>query len=128
MFVINKSIIKTSNESYIYNIAFFSEKAVSSESGERYAQVKDKQSQTNMSVNLDVRGQLGMDFFTGGRLLWTMDLYFGQNALMIDLFLKNTQLFASQEENWWSCVDYFFGQMWWFNSLMMDLCLQILYL
>ncbi len=45
-----------------------------------------------------------MDFFTGGIII--MDLYFGQkllfevrNVLMMDLFLTNMQLLASQDVN-----------------------------
>ncbi len=67
-----------------------------------------------MWMDYDVRGQQGMDFFTGGSvikaLLWIMDLYFVKkwrfkvkNALM-ELFLTNMQLLASQHINWWTGV------------------------
>ncbi len=60
---------------------FPSKTAVSSESGEKYAQINVQ----------DVWGQQGIDFFTGGS---NMDSYFGQkqqfkNGLMMDLFLWN---------------------------------------
>ncbi len=42
-------------------------------------------------------------------LLWIMDSYFIQkqqfeikNILMMDLFLTNMQILASQDVNWWS--------------------------
>ncbi len=42
-------------------------------------------------------------------LLWIMDIYFSwkqlfevRNILMMDLFLTNMQLFASQDANWWT--------------------------
>ncbi len=71
MFIRNKSVIKmvlTSKswfqlkyESSVHNIAFSSEKVISSESGEKYAEIKHNlQVQTakiNMLVDIDVRGK-----------------------------------------------------------------------
>ncbi len=60
----------------VYNFAFSSEKVVSSESGEKYAQIKHHlQSKTvlntySMLVDLDVRGQQRMRFF-----LWKKRYY-----------------------------------------------------
>ncbi len=53
----------------------------------------------------------GLYYVDGLALLWIMDSYFGQmqrfkvkNFLMMDLFLTNTQLFASQDINRWTGV------------------------
>ncbi len=51
-------------------------------------------------------------FFAGkGTLLWIEDSYFSWKqwiedtfVLMVDLFLTNTQLFTSQDINWWTGV------------------------
>ncbi len=56
MFIRNKSIIKVfltsnTNTSYIHNIAFSSEKVASSESGEKYAQIKHHWKQSKRFLN-----------------------------------------------------------------------------
>ncbi len=81
-------------------------KCVWSESGEKSAQIKHCL-QAKTALNEYVGGfwcerQQEMNFFI-------MDSYFGQtwwfeNALMLDLFLANTQLFSSQDMNWWTGV------------------------
>ncbi len=49
---------------YLFHWNFSSEKVVSSDSGEKYAQIKHRlQAKTKMSVDFDVKGQQGMDFF-----------------------------------------------------------------
>ncbi len=35
-----------------------------------YMQIQFKQALTNMSVDIPVRGQQGMDFFTGGSIIY----------------------------------------------------------
>ncbi len=69
LFVRNKFVIQTDTSKYgscICNIAFSSEEVVSSESEEKYAQIKhisqSKQSKTNKSVDFDVRGNRGWTF------------------------------------------------------------------
>ncbi len=55
-------------ESSLYHtIAFSSEKFIPSESGEKYAQIKftSQNSSKQLWVDFDVRGQQGMDCFTG---------------------------------------------------------------
>ncbi len=54
------------------------------------------------------KGQLEMDFFTGGSVI--MDLYFGQKRLfkVKILFLTNTQLLTSHDVNWWTGVEWFY--------------------
>ncbi len=66
-------------KSLLYNIAFSSEKVISSESVEKYAQnkalfISDKCQKTN--VKFDVRGQQRMDFFPGGSVIVDYGLVF----------------------------------------------------
>ncbi len=84
MFLIKlKSIIRT----FFHQIAFSSQNAISSESGEKYAQIKhglqtkivqNISKQVCMLVDFDVRGQQGMGFLLEEALLWIIDLCFGQ--------------------------------------------------
>ncbi len=75
-------------------------------------------------MSVDVRGQQGMDLFTGGRIIMDMEWYFSQkwwfevkNVLM-DLFLKATQLFTSQNVYWWIGVVWITcGLLWCFYQL-----------
>ncbi len=74
---------------------------------------EQKQSKTALNKYVDrylCEKQQGMHFFPGGSILWIID-YFGQkqqfkvkNALMMDLFLTNMQLLASQDIKWWTGV------------------------
>ncbi len=67
--------------------------------------------------------QQGMDFITGGSVI--MDSYFSQkqwfedkNFLLMDLFLTNKQLLASQDVNWWTGVVWITcGLLWCFYQL-----------
>ncbi len=77
VFVQNKSIIKaflTSNPcplSSVHNIVFSDEKVISSESGEKYAQITIYKKNTILNKwvgDFDVRGQQEMAFFTGGSI------------------------------------------------------------
>ncbi len=78
------------------NIAFCSEKDVWSESGEKYAQIKDcllaKKSKTLLNkygymVHFNLRGQQGIDFFTGGSNIIDYGLYFSQKQQFKDFFI-----------------------------------------
>ncbi len=95
-------------------------KCVWSESGEKSAQIKHCL-QAKTALNEYVGGfwcdrQQEMNFFI-------MDSYFGQtwwfeNALMLDLFLANTQLFSSKYINWWTGVVWITcGLLWCFHQL-----------
>ncbi len=55
-------------------------------------------------------------------VLWIEDSYFAgsniKNVLLMDLFLTNTQLFTSQDVNWWTgVVRITCGWLWCFNQL-----------
>ncbi len=65
---------------------------------------KPKQLLMNMWVDFDVRGKQEMDFFT----VWSIIMDYGHFSqkqriyLIMDLFLTNSQLFTSQDVNWWT--------------------------
>ncbi len=65
---------------------------------------KAKQLLMNMWVDFDVRGKQEMDFFT----VWSIIMDYGHFSqkqwiyLIRDLFLTNSQLFTSQDVNWWT--------------------------
>ncbi len=78
-----------------------------------------------MWVDFDVRDNRRWTFRLEEASLWIMDSYFGQkwrfegkNVLIIGLFLINTQLFASQDINWWTGVVWVAcGLLWCFYQL-----------
>ncbi len=92
---------------------------------------KQKQSKTNMSLVFDVRGQQGMDFFSGkslildyGLIFWSDVMASSSNILLKDLFLTNSQLFTSQDINWWTGVVWIScGLLWFFLSAVWTLIL-----
>ncbi len=84
----------------MHSIAFFSEKVILSESGEKYAQIKH-QLQVNTFQNssrsdFDVRRQLGRDFSLE-------ESYFGQKQLfklkIPKLFVSNKHSLSSHDVN-----------------------------
>ncbi len=102
-------------ESSIQNIVFFFSEKVSSESGEKYAQItssiyKQKQSKTNCGFWCERKTEDGFFFFSWRKRyywLWTcilVRLFTVKSILMMDLFLTNTPLFTSQYINWWTGV------------------------
>ncbi len=53
-----------------------------------------------------------------GLAFWPEVLFKVKNILMMDLFLTNTQLFSSQDVNWWTGVVWFTcGSLWCFYQL-----------
>ncbi len=99
MFLISNCCFWIKYESIIHNNTSSSE-VIWSESGEKSAQIKhrlqDKTVQTNILVDFDVRDNRRWTSLLEKVLLWTL--------LMLDLFLRNTQLLASQDVK--SGVDY----------------------
>ncbi len=61
------------------NINVSSEKSISPESGEKYAQIKRK-GLNKYVVGFSVRGQQGMDFFTGWSIIMDYGLVFLSEA------------------------------------------------
>ncbi len=66
-----------------------------------------------MLMDFDVKGQQEKDFFTGGSIIMDYRFVFWLEVktevlklkqLMGDLFLTNTQLFASRDISWWTKV------------------------
>ncbi len=108
MFLISNCCFWIKYESIIHNNTSSSE-VIWSESGEKSAQIKhrlqDKTVQTNMLVDFDVRDNRRWTFLLEKALLWTHILVI-KNVLMLDLFLRNTQLLSSPDVNWWTGVDY----------------------
>ncbi len=92
-----------------------------------------KQSKTALNKYVDrfwCERKTGDGFFSlYEALLWIMDPYFSQKQcidLIMDLFLTNTQLFTSQDVNWWTGVVWITcGLLWYFHQLV-GLCLDIL--
>ncbi len=97
------------------NDASSREKVVWSESGEKSAQIKHRL-QAKTALNKYVAGfccerQQEMDFFTGGSIIMDYGLVFWPEVMvwrleikLMDLFLTNMQLLASQDVNWWTGV------------------------
>ncbi len=110
----------------IHNTAFSSEKVISPESGEKSAQIKH-----SLQVKTVLNKYLGgfwcerttSDFFIGGSVImdyglvfWPEAVVWSFNVLMMDLFLTNTQLFTSQDVNWWTGLEWC-GLLWCFYQL-----------
>ncbi len=82
-FLTSNCCIQLKYKSSIHNIALFGEKVISSESGEKYAQIKHH-------LHADYRLLFGLKAM--------VEI---ENALMMYLFVTNTQLFTSHDVNWW---------------------------
>ncbi len=76
-----------------------------------------------MWVDFDVRGQEGMDFFSGGSIIMDYRLILVasrglKHGLMFFFFLKNMQILSSQDVNWWTGVVWITcGLLWCFYQL-----------
>ncbi len=107
-------------------------KVISSESGEKYAQIKHcLQVKTVQKTVLKkyvgefwCERQQDMDLFTEESVIMENGLIFHisylifKNVLMMDMFLTNTQLLASQDINWWTGVEWITcGLLWYFYQL-----------
>ncbi len=102
----------------IHNIDFSSAK-VSSESREKYAKIKHRSKQMYWWILMweDNRGwTFSLEEEDCGHLARSDGLKL--NALMMDLFLTNTQTFTSQGINWWTGVLWITcGLLWCFYQL-----------
>ncbi len=58
-----------------------------------------------MLVDFEVRGQQGINFFTGGRVIMKILGWSDRLKLKhLEFVSKNTQFFTSQDINWWAEV------------------------
>ncbi len=127
MFLTLNHCFQLKYDSSVHNNVFSREKVVSSESGEKYAQIKQCfflfifffQMKHWILMWEDNRGWA---FSPEDVLLLIMELYFGQkwpfNVRSMDLFLRNPQLLTWQDVNWWTGVVWITcGLLWWFYQL-----------